>query len=186
MTVLHPDVAEVVLTEDDIQTTVLHLGKRIADDYHGRTPLLVGILRGAFMFMADLCRAIEAPVELDFMAVSSYGSSTRSSGIVRFLKDLDTDIAGRDVILVEDIVDSGLTLSYLSRALAGRNPASLEVAALITKPAKQRVPLEIRYHGFAIDPPFVIGYGLDYQQKYRNLPYVGTLAPHILGGREPQ
>lgn len=185
MSVTHPDIAEVILTEDDIRSAVLRIGRRISDDHERSRPLLVGILRGAYTFMADLGRAIEAPVELDFMAVSSYGSATRSSGIVRFLKDLDTDIAGRHVILVEDIVDSGLTLSYLTRALAGRGPASLDVAALITKPAKQRVPLDIKYHGFAIDPPFVVGYGLDFHQRYRNLPYVGTLASHIVGGQEP-
>lgn len=185
MSEIHPDIDKVILTEDEIQTAVRHIGKRITDDHANDTPLLVGVLRGAYTFMADLARQIEAPVELDFMAVSSYGSETRSSGIVRFLKDLDTDISGRHVILVEDIVDSGLTLSYLTRALHGRGPASLEVAALITKPAKQKVPLDIRYHGFAIDPPFVVGYGLDHHQRYRNLPYVGTLAPHIAGRLEP-
>lgn len=174
---IHPDIAEVVLTEDEIRTSVAHLGKRITDDYLGRDVLLVGVLRGAFMFMSDLARAIHAPVELDLMAVSSYGSSTRSSGVVRFLKDLDTDIVGRHVLIVEDIVDSGLTLSYLLRALRSREPASLEVCALLTKPANQQVTLDIRYHGFAISPEFVVGYGLDHRQRYRNLPYVGTLTP---------
>lgn len=172
---IHPAIEDVVLTEDDIQTTVAHLGKRITDDYAGKDLLLVGVLRGAFVFMSDLARQIQLPLELDFMAVSSYGSSTRSSGVVRFIKDLDTDIEGRHVLIIEDIIDSGLTLKYLMRALRSRDPASLEVCALITKPAKQKVPLDLAYHGFAIEPPFVVGYGLDYQQRYRNLPFVGTL-----------
>jgi hypoxanthine phosphoribosyltransferase len=175
----HPDIDQVILTEDEIQTTVAHLGKRISDDYADKELLLVGVLRGAFVFMSDLARQIELPLELDFMAVSSYGSSTRSSGVVRFIKDLDTDIEGRHVLIVEDIIDSGLTLKYLMRALRSRDPASLEVCALITKPAKQKVPLDLAYHGFAIEPPFVVGYGLDYRQRYRNLPFVGTLRPEV-------
>jgi hypoxanthine phosphoribosyltransferase len=181
---IHPDIAEIVLTEDDIQTKVAEMGKRISDDYRDDDLLLVGVLKGAFVMMADLARALSVAAEFDFMAVSSYGSSTKTSGIVRILKDLDLDIHGRNVLIVEDIVDSGLTLSYLLRNLSGRQPRTLEVCALMTKPEVQKVDLDIRYHGFAIAPEFVVGYGLDYGQRYRNLPFVGTLRPHITAGEE--
>jgi hypoxanthine phosphoribosyltransferase len=137
------------------------------------------VLKGAFVLMADLARAITVPTEFDFMAVSSYGSSTRTSGVVRILKDLDLEITGRNVLIVEDIVDSGLTLSYLWKNLKGRGPKSLQICALMTKPDVQKVKLDVRYHGFAIPPVFVVGYGLDYGERYRNLPYVGTLKPHL-------
>lgn len=179
MTELNPDIDKIILTEDDIQTRVAYLGKQISEDYRGDDLLLIGVLKGAFVLMADIARAISISAEFDFMAVSSYGSSTRTSGIVRILKDLDLDIAGRKVLLIEDIVDSGLTLSYLLKNLRQRNPRSLEICALMTKPEVQEVALDIRYHGFAIPPEFVVGYGLDYRQRYRNLPYVGTLHPHI-------
>ena len=179
MTEINPDIAEIVLTEDEIQTKVAELGKRISDDYRDRDLLLVGVLKGAFVMMADIARAISVPAEFDFMAVSSYGSSTKTSGIVRILKDLDLDIRGRNVLIIEDIVDSGLTLSYLLKNLRGREPESLEICALMTKPEVQEVSLDIDYHGFAIPPAFVVGYGLDYRQRYRNLPYVGTLHPHV-------
>jgi hypoxanthine phosphoribosyltransferase len=179
VTELNPDIAEIVLTEDDIQTRVAQMGKQISEDYRADDLLLVGVLKGAFVMMADIARAITIPAEFDFMAVSSYGSSTRTSGIVRILKDLDLDIAGRKVLIIEDIVDSGLTLSYLLKNLKQRKPRSLEICALMTKPEVQEVSLDIRYHGFAIPPEFVVGYGLDYRQRYRNLPYVGTLKPHI-------
>ena len=172
------DVESVVLTEDEIQAKVAELGKRISEDYRGDDLLLVGVLKGAFVMMADLSRAITIPAEFDFMAVSSYGSSTRTSGVVRILKDLDLDIGDRNVVIVEAIVDSGLTLSYLLSNLRGRRPRSLEICALMTKPDDQEVSLDIRYHGFAMPPQFVVGYGLDYRQRYRNLPYVGTLKPH--------
>lgn len=172
------DVESVLLSEDEIQAKVAELGKRISEDYRGDDLLLVGVLKGAFVMMADLSRAITIPAEFDFMAVSSYGSSTRTSGVVRILKDLDLDIGGRNVVIVEDIVDSGLTLSYLLSNLRGRRPRSLEICALMTKPDVQEVSLDIRYHGFAMPPQFVVGYGLDYRQRYRNLPYVGTLKPH--------
>ena len=162
----------VVVSEDELQARVAELGKEITGDYGDRAPLLVGVLKGAFMFMSDLARAIDLPVEFDFMAVSSYGSSTKTSGVVRIVKDLDLDLTGRDVIVVEDIIDSGLTLSYLRRNLAARGPASLEVCALLVKEGLQRDDLDLRYVGFRIPPQFVVGYGLDVQERYRNLPYV--------------
>ena len=167
-----PCVGRVVVGEDELRDRIAALGKEIAADYHGRAPLLVGVLKGAFMFMSDLARAVDLPVEFDFMAVSSYGSSTKTSGVVRIVKDLDLDLTGRDVIVVEDIIDSGLTLSYLRRNLAARGPASLEVCALLVKEGLQRDDLDLRYVGFRIPPQFVVGYGLDVQERYRNLPYV--------------
>lgn len=179
MAELNTDIEEILITEEEIQSKVAQLGKQIAEDYRGRDLLLVGVLKGAFMLMSDLARAITIPVEFDFMAVASYGSSTKSSGVVRILKDLDLQITGRNVLIVEDVIDSGLTLSYLIRNLQARNPASLEICALLDKPAAQEVTIDVRYHGFSIPPIFVVGYGLDYGERYRNLPYVGTLKPHI-------
>ncbi len=167
-----PHIGPVVVAEDQLRSRVTELGKQITADYGGRTPLLVGVLKGAFMFMSDLARAIELPVEFDFMAVSSYGSSTKTSGVVRIVKDLDLDLTGRDVILVEDIVDSGLTLSYLRKNLKARKPASLEVCALLVREGMQRKDPGLKYVGFRIPPEFVIGYGLDVAEQYRNLPYV--------------
>jgi len=178
----NPDLGEVLVSEDDLARRVSELGAQITADYSGLDPLLVGVLKGAFVFMSDLARSISIPVEFDFMAVASYGSSTKSSGVVRILKDLDLTITGRNVLIVEDIIDSGLTLSYLIRNLQARNPASLEICALLDKPAAQEVTIDVRYHGFSIPPVFVVGYGLDYAQRYRNLPYVGTLKPHIYEG----
>lgn len=169
------EVGEVVVSEDQIQEKIRELGARITDDYRGRELLMVGVLKGAFMMMSDLAREIELPLEFDFMAVSSYGSATRTSGVVRILKDLDYEISGRHVLLVEDIIDSGLTLNYLLRNLKTRKPASLEVCALLRKKGIQKVPIDVRYEGFEIPPVFVIGYGLDYSQRYRNLPYVASL-----------
>ena len=165
-----------VVAADVLHARIKELGAQITADYAGRAPLLVGVLKGAFMFMSDLSRAIDLPVEFDFMAVSSYGSATDSSGVVRILKDLDTPIEGRDVLIVEDIVDSGLTLQYLMRNLGARNPASLEVCALLTKPSRRKVELPIRFTGFEIPDRFAIGYGLDHAERYRNLPYVAALA----------
>lgn len=173
----HPDIQEVILSEDQLQARVRELGAEISRDYVGRSLLLVAVLRGAALFIADLARAITVPVELDFMAVSSYGSSTKSSGVVRILKDLDETIEGRDVIVVEDILDTGLTLKYLLKNLASRKPASLEVVAFLSKEGKQRVPISCRYVGFAIPDEFVVGYGLDFAERYRNLPYIGILKP---------
>ena len=179
MTELNDDIGEILITEHEIQSKVAELAKEITEDYRGRDLLLVGVLKGAFMLMSDLARHITIPLELDFMAVSSYGSATKTSGIVRILKDLDLDISGRDVLIVEDIIDSGLTLSYLMKNLKARRPRSLEVCALLSKPEVQKVELDVRYEGFALPPVFVVGYGLDYGERYRNLAYVGTLKPHL-------
>jgi hypoxanthine phosphoribosyltransferase len=170
--VSEPDIGRVVVSEHELRDRINELGKEITSDYAGRPPLLVGVLKGAFVFMSDLSRAIDLPVEFDFMAVSSYGSATRSSGVVRIMKDLDLDLGGRDVIIVEDIVDSGLTLAYLRKNLAARAPASLEVCALLVKEGLQRVELDLKYIGFRIPPKFVLGYGLDVGERYRNLPFV--------------
>jgi hypoxanthine phosphoribosyltransferase len=164
-----------LITAEEIDAKLAVLGKQITEDYQGKDLLLVGVLRGAFMVMADLARHIELTVEFDFMAVSSYGASTQTSGIVRILKDLDEEIEGRHVLIVEDIIDSGLTLNYLIKSLRVRNPASLEIAALLLKEGIQRVPIDVRYVGFPIGPEFVVGYGLDYAGKYRNLPYIGVM-----------
>jgi hypoxanthine phosphoribosyltransferase len=167
-----PDLGEVVVDAEALQARVAELGAQITADYQGRAPLLVGVLKGAVMFMADLARQISLPLEIDFMAVSSYGNATRTSGVVRIVKDLDIDLTGRDVLIVEDIVDSGLTLSYLRRTLAARGAASLEVCALLVREGLQKTDDELRYIGFRIPPKFVIGYGLDVAERYRNLPYV--------------
>jgi len=172
----HDDIGRVVVSEDELRGRINELGKEITADYADRPPLLVGVLKGAFVFMSDLSRAIDLPVEFDFMAVSSYGSATRSSGVVRIIKDLDLDLGGRDVIIVEDIVDSGLTLAYLRKNLAARDPASLEVCALLVKEGLQRVELDLKYVGFHIPPEFVVGYGLDVGERYRNLPYLAHYA----------
>ncbi|HET9203680.1 MAG TPA: hypoxanthine phosphoribosyltransferase [Acidimicrobiia bacterium] len=164
-----------LITAEEIEEKLADLGGQITADYQGKDVLLVGVLRGAFMVMADLARHIDLPVEFDFMAVSSYGASTQTSGVVRILKDLDEEIEGRHVLIVEDIIDSGLTLNYLMKSLNVRKPASLEIAALLLKEGIQRVPLQVKYVGFPIGPEFVVGYGLDYAGKYRNLPYVGVM-----------
>lgn len=174
---IHPDIQEVILSEAQIQARIRELGAEISRDYEGRSVLLIAVLRGAALFLADLARDISVPIELDFMAVSSYGSSTKSSGVVRILKDLDEPIDGRDVIVVEDILDTGLTLKYLLKNLASRKPASLEVITLLSKEGKQRVPISCKYVGFICPDEFVVGYGLDYAEKYRNLPYIGVLKP---------
>jgi hypoxanthine phosphoribosyltransferase len=172
------DIEDILISEEEIQDTIARLGEQITKDYEGEDNLmLVGVLKGAFVVMADLSRHIRLPVEFDFMAVSSYGAATKTSGVVRILKDLDHEIEGRNVLLVEDIVDSGLTLSYLLKNLQTRRPKSLEVCALMQKTEVQQVPLDIRYRGFEIPPVFVIGYGLDYGERFRNLPYVATLKP---------
>ena len=169
------EIGEILLTEGELQDKIRELAKRITEDYRDRDVLLVGVLKGAFILMSDLAREIALPVEFDFMAVSSYGSATRTSGVVRILKDLDFEISGRHVLLVEDIIDSGLTLLYLLKYLWTRKPASLEVCALMRKAGIQKVAIDVRYEGFEIPPVFVVGYGLDYMQKYRNLPYVAVL-----------
>jgi hypoxanthine phosphoribosyltransferase len=170
-----PQIGEILVQPDDLKRKVREIGQQITVDYAERDLLLVCVLKGAVFFLADLMRAIEIPCEVDFMAVSSYGSETDSSGVVRILKDLDRPIAGRDVLIVEDIVDSGLTLQYLLRNLGAREPASLEVCALLTKPERRKVELPTRYVGFEIPDKFAIGYGLDVAERYRNLPYVAAL-----------
>jgi hypoxanthine phosphoribosyltransferase len=167
-----PDLGEVVVDAATLQARVTELGAAITEDYAGRAPLLIGVLKGAAMFMTDLARAIALPLEIDFMAVSSYGNATRTSGVVRIVKDLDIDLTGRDVIIVEDIVDSGLTLSYLRKTLAARGASSLEVCALLVREGLQKTDQDLRYVGFRIPPKFVVGYGLDFAERYRNLPYV--------------
>jgi len=173
------DIEQVLITAEEIRSKLAELGAQITADYAGNDLLLVGVLKGAFVVMADLSRHIHLPMEFDFMAVSSYGAATQTSGVVRILKDLDHEITGRHVLLVEDIVDSGLTLSYLLKNLRTRKPASLEVCALLQKRDVQQVPLDIRYKAFDIPPVFVVGYGLDYAEKYRNMPYLGTLKPSV-------
>jgi len=169
-----PAIGAVVVSEEDLQRKVRELGEKITADYANRPPLLVGVLKGACFFLSDLARCIKLPIELDFMAVSSYGSATHTSGVVRIVKDLDLDLTGRHVLIVEDIVDSGLTLSFLRRNLAARNPASLEVVALLIKEGLQSVQLDLAYEGFRIPPEFVVGYGLDVAERYRNLPYIAV------------
>ncbi len=176
----HPDIAEVLITQEAIAEKVAELASLIDRDYAGQTVLLVGVLKGAAMIMADLSRALTIDTTLEFMAVSSYGSSTSSSGVVRILKDLDRSIEGVHVLVVEDIIDSGLTLSWLIRNLRSRQPASVEVVALLRKPEALKVSLEVRYVGFDIPSAFVVGYGLDYGERYRTLPYVGTLTPEAI------
>jgi hypoxanthine phosphoribosyltransferase len=176
---LHEDISRVILSEDELQDRVAELGAEISADYDDQPVLLIAVLRGAAIFVADLARTITSPVELDFMAVSSYGSSTKSSGVVRILKDLDETIEGCNVLVCEDILDTGLTLKYLLRNLASRKPASLEVVALMSKEGKQRVPISCKYVGFDVPDEFVVGYGLDYMERYRNLRYVGVLKPEI-------
>jgi hypoxanthine phosphoribosyltransferase len=167
-------IGDIVVTQAELERRVRELGEQITADYRGRPPLLVGVLKGACIFLSDLARAIHLPVEFDFMAVSSYGSATHTSGVVRILKDLEVDLTGRHVLIVEDIVDSGLTLSYLRRNLAARNPASLQVVALLIKDGLQSVDLDLAYEGFRIPPEFVVGYGLDAAERYRNLPFVAV------------
>ena len=171
-----PAIGEILVGAEDLTRRVKELADQISIDYAGKDLLLIGVLKGAVFFVSDLMRHLEIPVEVDFMAVASYGSATRSSGVVRILKDLDAAIDGRDVLIVEDIVDSGLTLQYLLRNLAGRNPRSLEVCALLIKPERREVDLHTRYVGFEIPDRFAIGYGLDHAERYRNLPYVAALA----------
>ncbi len=176
---LEDDVAEILITEEELQARVAELGKAISDDYRGKDLLLVCILRGAVVFLSDLMRHITIPHEIDFMAVSSYGAATETSGIVRILKDLETSIEGRDVLIVEDIVDTGLTLNYIINNLKTRRPASLRTCVLLNKPERRLVDVPLDYVGFDIPNKFVVGYGLDYGEKYRNLPFIGVLKPEL-------
>jgi hypoxanthine phosphoribosyltransferase len=179
-TELEAGVGEVLIEEDRLQARIRELGAELSSDYAGRELLLVGVLKGAVFFMADLMRSLTVGCEIDFMAISSYGASTDSSGVVRILKDLDLNIEGRHVLVVEDIIDSGLTLSYLLRNLESREPASLEICALLTKPERREIDIPVKYVGFEIPNKFVIGYGLDFAERYRNLPYVGVLHPDLM------
>ena len=179
-TELETGVESVLIDEDRLRGRIAELGEEISADYEGRALLLIGVLKGAVFFMADLMRRLTVPCEIDFMAISSYGASTDSSGVVRILKDLDINIEGRHVLVVEDIIDSGLTLSYLMRNLEAREPATLEVCALLTKPDRREIDVPVRYVGFEIPNEFVVGYGLDFAERYRNLPYVAVLQSDLL------
>lgn len=172
-------VKEILITQEQISSRVREMGEQISADYTGKDILMIGVLKGAVIFMADLARAITVPVALDFMAVSSYGSSTTSSGIVRILKDLDEEIQGKHVLVVEDIIDTGLTLNYLLDNLKSRNPASMRLCTLLNKPDRRKAEVNIDYNGFNIPDEFVVGYGLDYSEKYRNLPFIGILKPEV-------
>ena len=183
-TELERGVDEILIDSDRLQARIAALGEEISSDYQGRDLLLVGVLKGAVFFMADLMRRITVPCEIDFMAISSYGAATDSSGVVRILKDLDINIEGRHVLVVEDIIDSGLTLSYLVRNLEAREPATLEICALLTKPERREIDVDVRYTGFEIPNRFVIGYGLDFAERYRNLPYVAVLHPDLVPEEE--
>ena len=185
MTSMMPEVAEELIAGEQIEEKVCELGKRITQDYAGEGLLLVGVLRGAVVVMGDLMRCIDLPCEIDFMDISSYGSGTSSSGVVRILKDLEEDITGRHVLIVEDIIDTGLTLSYLRRSLLTRGPASLEICALVTKPSRRRVELDVKYLGFEVPDEFVVGYGLDYAGAYRNLPDICVLKEEVFSGESP-
>ena len=173
------DIERVLLSEEQLRQRVRELGEEISKEYAGKEILMIGVLRGAVMFMADLARAITVPVMIDFMAVSSYGTSTSSSGIVRILKDLDEEVAGKHVLIVEDIIDSGLTLSYLVDNIKSRQPVSVRICTLLNKPERRKVDLEVNYNGFVVPDEFVVGYGLDYAEKYRNVPFIGILKPAI-------
>lgn len=176
---IRADLTEVLITEEEIHAKLAELARRVEVDYAESTPLLVGVLKGAVMVMADFARELQIHVDMDWMAVSSYGAGTESSGVVRILKDLDTDIAGRDVLIVEDIIDSGLTLSWLLQNLRSRGAKSVKILALLRKPESIKVEVDVEYIGFDIPPAFVVGYGLDYAERYRNLRAVGVLAPHV-------
>lgn len=179
---IHPDLEQVLFSEEDLRARVRQLGEEISRDYAGRDLHLICVLRGATLFVADLMRAIQRPHSLDFISISSYGSGTRSTGVVRILQDLEDSLEGRHVLVIEDIIDSGLTLSYLVNLLRDRNPASLEICTLLDKPAARKAVLQPRYVGFEVPEAFVVGYGLDYNQSYRGLPYIGILKPDVYGG----
>ena len=182
MSMLEKDIQEILFTEEQLKNRVNEIARQIEADYAGQEIMLVSVLRGSFVFMADLCRAIDLPCTLDFMSVSSYGSGTSSTGQVQITRDLSEDITGRNLIVIEDILDSGNTLSYLLKILEQRHPASMRLCALLDKPERRVKPVELHYLGFSIPDAFVVGYGLDYAEKYRNLPYIGILKPAVYGG----
>ena len=181
---LEQDIQEILFSEEQLKNRVAEIAREIERDYQGKEVMLISVLRGSFIFMADLCRAIDLPCTLDFMSVSSYGSGTTSSGQVQITKDLSEDITGRHIIVVEDILDSGNTLSYLLQLLQARSPASVRLCTLLDKPSRRTKEVELHYSGFTIPDYFVVGYGLDYAEKYRNLPYIGILKPCVYGGEE--
>ena len=176
---MHNDVKEVLFSEQDIQAIVNRIGKQISEDYKDKNLFMVSVLKGSLMFMADLMRAIDVPCEIDFMAVSSYGSGTSTSGAVRILKDLDFSLEGKDILVVEDILDSGVTLSYLMKHLAARNPSSIRLCTMLDKPERRKMPIKADYVGTTVPDEFIVGYGLDYDEKYRNLPYIGVLKQEV-------
>ncbi len=182
MSSMMPDVKEVLISSSEIQEKVREMGESVTEDYSGKRPLLVGILRGAVVVLGDLMRNIDLPCEIDFMDISSYGTGTSSSGVVRILKDLEEDITGRHVLIVEDIIDTGLTLSYLRHSLLARKPASLEICTLLSKPSRREIDLDVRYVGFEVPDEFVIGYGIDFAGAYRNLPDIHALEPEATPG----
>ena len=176
---MQDEIKEILFTEEDLQVLVKRIGKQISEDYRGKNLFLVSVLKGSLMFMADLMRAIDIPCEIDFMAVSSYGSGTTTTGAVRILKDLDAPLEGKDIVVIEDILDSGVTLSYLLKHLEARNPASIRLCTLLDKPERRKMPITADYVGTTVPDKFIVGYGLDYAEKYRNLPYIGVLKPEI-------
>lgn len=176
---MREDVLRVLLSEEEIHAKVKEMGKKITEDYKNSNLMLVTVLKGAVVFLADIMREIDVPAEIDFMVVSSYGSGVKSSGVVKIVKDLDVPLEGKDILIVEDILDSGLTLSYIKELLASRGPRSIKIATLLDKPSRRRVDLQADYVGFSVPDEFVIGYGLDYDEKYRNLPYIGILKPEV-------
>ena len=182
MSIFDNDIQEVLFSEEQLKNRVQEIARQITADYQGKEIMLISVLRGSFVFMADLCRAIDLPCTLDFMAVSSYGKGTKSSGQVQITKDLSSDITGKNIIVVEDILDSGNTLSYLLKVLEQRSPASIRLCTLLDKPERRVKPVQVHYSGFTIPDAFVVGYGLDYAEKYRNLPYIGILKPRVYGG----
>lgn len=181
---MHQDIESVLMSEETLRKRVQELGAAISTDYAGKEILMVGVLRGAFVFMADLARAITIPLAIDFMAVSSYGASTSSSGVVRIIKDFDENVEGKHILIVEDIIDSGLTLKYLYNQILSRKPASVKICTLLDKPERRKADVPVDYNGFSIPDAFVVGYGLDYAERYRNLPYIGILKPSVYGGGE--
>lgn len=180
--IMDQDILEVLISEDQLRAKVTELGQRITEDYAGKTPFFLGVLKGCYVFMADLVRSVGLQTTMDFMAVSSYGAGTTSTGAVKITKDLSQDIEGRDVIIVEDILDSGVTLSYLKNYLANRKPASVKIVTLLDKPSRRKADIAADYCGFSVPDAFVVGYGLDYAEHYRNLPYIGVLKPEVYGG----
>ncbi len=180
---MREDMESILLTEEELRSRIREMGAEITADYAGKAPLFVGVLKGSFVFMADLIRSVDLPCSMDFMVISSYGKGTKTTGAVKILKDLSQDIEGRDVVIVEDILDTGVTLNYLSHYLRSRNPSSVTIATLLDKPERRQADVQARYVGFTVPDTFVVGYGLDYAEEYRNLPYIGILKPSVYQGK---